>query len=250
MSTHPIEVIEVTTHPIEVIEVGNIGGAKGDPGPPGPPGPAGPAGPEGPEGDDSTVPGPPGIVLSPDPPPTTTVLWGDTDEPTNSGGGGGVNAVFAHSSPPFIGVSGAKGTTITVSFTNPLHGTPTTLPAGWSYSTDGTIVMVPPGVYTFSINVGGPDQYWSARIQGAYQYGTDTTYVVSYSSAPVLGQGGSYFSSVSCTAVLHNTTGQTTPALPGYTGPWFQIYMTHAAAAAATNAVQWQLNVTRLGDIP
>jgi hypothetical protein len=249
MAVEVIEVIDdASGSPIEVIEI--VGGAPGPQGPTGPTGPAGPAGPEGPEGDDSTVPGPPGIVLSPDPPPTTTVLWGDTDEATNSGGGGGVNAVFAHNSPPFIGVSVPKNTSIFLTFTNPVHGTPTTLPGGWAYNADGTVVGVTPGVYAFSLNFNAPDQYWLGKITGSYQLGTETDYVVLQTGLPTLGAGSAYFSTVSGTMVLHNTTGQTYPAFPGWTGPWFTVGFTHGAAATATNSVKWQFNVTRLGGIP
>jgi hypothetical protein len=226
MSTHPIEVIEVTTHPIEVIEVGNVGGA---------PGPAGP-------------PGDPGIVMSPDPPPTTDVLWADTDEEGSSGGGGGVSAVFAHYSS-FFGVSGAKNTSFAISYNNPAHGTASALPAGWVLSADGTNVGVSRGVYSFHLSWNAPDQYWYAEVQGSFLYGSDTNAVKFSPCAPVA-SGANWVGAVSGTAVLHNDTQQTNVLLPGHTGPWFVAILYHAAAATATNSVKWALNVTRLGDIP
>ena len=257
--------------PITVIDVGGLlsQGPPGEPGPPGPassvPGPTGPPGPVGPVstvpgpqgpqgavGPASTVPGPlgpPGIVLSPGPPTTTNVLWGDTDEATNSAGGG-VNAVFAHNSPPFFGLSVAKNTQVVVSFTNAAQGTATTLPGGWTYDPTGTAIEVPPGVYSFSLNFNAPDQYWVGKIQGAYQLGTETDFVLLHSSAPVKFAGTSWYSTVSATLALHNTTGQTSATVPGWTGPWFQLSFLHDAAAAGTNAVKWQFNVVRLGEIP
>jgi hypothetical protein len=187
--------------------------------------------------------------LTPGPPSTTNVLWGDTDEATNSAGGG-VNAVFAHHSPPFVGVSAAKGTQIGVSFTNAAHGTPTTLPGGWTYNAAGNAIMLPPGVYAFSLNFNAPDQYWVGKLQGAHQLGTETDFVLVHSSAPVKFAGTTWYSTFSGTMVLHNTTGQTNPTVPGWTGPWFMLSFLHDAAAAATNAVQWQFNVVRLGEIP
>jgi hypothetical protein len=228
MNPPDVVVVEGVDDAPTVINVGQVGGAPGAPGPP----------------------GDPGIVLSPDPPPTTDVLWGDTDEEGTAGGGGGVSDVFAQFTSVFLGVSVAKGTTITISYTNPLHGTATPLPEGWIYSADGTMVGVPPGVYSFTLNFNAPDQYWTGKVQGAYQYGTETDIVTLHSGAPVVGQGGAWFASTSGVAALQNTMGSTHPGLPGYTGPWFLVQMTHAAAAAGTNAAKWQLNVVRLGNIP